>query len=70
MPALAALSKFAPLHCCRPLKNVSVEKSYEERVCDIHRVVYVDSNILNYSQTLPGKLLGSTLSVGNYTDAE
>ena len=49
---------------------MSVEKSYEERVCDIHRIVYVDSNILNYSQTLPGKLLGSTLSVGNYTDAE
>ena len=70
MPALAALSKFTPLYCCRPLKNVSVEKSYEERVCDIHRIVYVDSNILNYSQTLPGKLLGSTLSVGNYTDAE
>lgn len=49
---------------------MSVEKSYEERVCDIHTIVYVDSNILNFSQTLPGKLLGSTLSVGNFTEAE
>jgi hypothetical protein len=33
-------------------------------------VIYVDSYILNYSNFFPGKLLGSTLNVGNLSNAE
>ncbi len=37
---------------------------------DLTKVLYVDSNILNYSSFFPGKLLGSTLTVGNLTNCE
>jgi hypothetical protein len=33
-------------------------------------VLFVDSNILNYTSFFPGKLLGSTLTVGNLTNCE
>lgn len=33
-------------------------------------MISVDSNHLNYNTFMPGKLLGSTLSVGNKTDYE
>ena len=33
-------------------------------------MISVDSNILNYSTFYPGKMLGSTLSVGNLSDCE
>jgi hypothetical protein len=33
-------------------------------------VIFVDSYILNYSTFFPGKLLGSTLNVGNMTNCE
>ena len=33
-------------------------------------MIFVDSYILNYSQFFPGKLLGSTLSVGNLSECE
>jgi hypothetical protein len=44
-------------------KNVS-------RLSDVNKVIYVDSYILNYSTFFPGKLLGSTLNVGNLTNSE
>lgn len=37
---------------------------------DLSKVLFVDSNILNYSSFFPGKLLGSTLTVGNLTNCE
>jgi hypothetical protein len=33
-------------------------------------MIYVDSYILNYSSYFPGKLLGSTLNVGNLSNSE
>ena len=33
-------------------------------------MIFVDSHILNYSTYYPGKMLGSTLSVGNLSDCE
>ncbi len=40
------------------------------RMTDVNKVIYVDSYILNYSTFFPGKLLGSTLNVGNLTNSE
>jgi hypothetical protein len=37
---------------------------------DVNKVIFVDSLILNYSTFFPGKLLGSTLNVGNLTNSE
>ena len=37
---------------------------------DINKVLFIDSNILNFSTFYPGKLLGSTLTVGNLTTCE
>jgi hypothetical protein len=37
---------------------------------DISKVISVDSYILNYGTFLPGKLLGSTLNVGNNSSFE
>jgi hypothetical protein len=37
---------------------------------DVNKVLYVDSYILNYSTFFPGKLLGSTLNVGNLSNCE
>lgn len=37
---------------------------------DLSKVIFVDSNILNYATFYPGKLLGSTLTVGNLTNCE
>jgi hypothetical protein len=34
------------------------------------KVIFVDSYILNYSTFYPGKLLGSTLNVGNMSNSE
>jgi hypothetical protein len=36
----------------------------------LSKVLFVDSNILNYTSFFPGKLLGSTLTVGNLTNCE
>ena len=33
-------------------------------------MIFVDSQVLNYSTFYPGKMLGSTLSVGNLSDCE
>ena len=33
-------------------------------------MIFVDSQILNYSSFYPGKMLGSTLSVGNKSNCE
>ena len=33
-------------------------------------MIFVDSHILNYSSFFPGKMLGSTLSVGNLSECE
>jgi len=40
------------------------------RITDVNKVIFVDSYILNYSTFMPGKLLGSTLNVGNLTNSE
>lgn len=40
------------------------------RYVDIRKMIFVDSQILNYSSFYPGKMLGSTLSVGNLSDCE
>lgn len=37
---------------------------------DLSKVLFVDSSILNYATFYPGKLLGSTLTVGNLTNCE
>lgn len=37
---------------------------------DLSKVLFVDSTILNYATFFPGKLLGSTLTVGNLTNCE
>lgn len=37
---------------------------------DISKVISVDSYVLNYGNFLPGKLLGSTLNVGNNSSFE
>ena len=37
---------------------------------DLSKVIFVDSTILNYATFYPGKLLGSTLTVGNITNCE
>ena len=46
-----------------PSKRVS-------RITDVNKVIFVDSYILNYSTFFPGKLLGSTLNVGNLSNSE
>ena len=33
-------------------------------------MIFVDSTVLNYSTFYPGKMLGSTLSVGNLSECE
>jgi len=42
----------------------------QNRLVDVSKVIFVDSMILNYSTFFPGKLLGSTLNVGNLTNCE
>lgn len=37
---------------------------------DLSKVLFVDSQVLNYATFYPGKLLGSTLTVGNLTNCE
>ena len=46
------------------------ESSKKNRMIDVNKVIFVDSYILNYSTFFPGKLLGSTLNVGNLSNAE
>jgi len=46
-----------------PSKRVS-------RITDVNKTIFVDSYILNYSTFFPGKLLGSTLNVGNLSSSE
>jgi hypothetical protein len=45
-------------------------KRQRETYDDLSKVLFVDSNILNYASFYPGKLLGSTLTVGNLTNCE
>lgn len=45
-------------------------KRQRETYDDLSKVLFVDSNILNYASFYPGKLLGSTLTVGNLTSCE
>jgi hypothetical protein len=40
------------------------------RLVDVNKTIFVDSYILNYSTFFPGKLLGSTLNVGNLSNCE
>jgi hypothetical protein len=46
------------------------ETAKKNRIVDVNKTIFVDSYILNYSQFFPGKLLGSTLNVGNLSNAE
>ena len=46
------------------------DSSKKNRMIDVNKVIFVDSYILNYSTFFPGKLLGSTLNVGNLSNAE
>ena len=48
----------------------SNRRRQQNRYVDIRTMIYVDSNVLNYSTFYPGKMLGSTLSVGNLSDCE
>jgi hypothetical protein len=48
----------------------SSAKRSGNRLVDVSKVIFVDSFILNYSTFFPGKLLGSTLNVGNLTNSE
>lgn len=50
--------------------NSGKEQTKKSRIVDVNKVIFVDSYILNYSQFFPGKLLGSTLNVGNLSNAE
>ena len=42
----------------------------KSRLVNIEEVICVDSKVLNYSSFFPGRLLGSTLNVGNLTQSE
>jgi hypothetical protein len=71
--SLPILSKF--IHGIIPFRkrefNVAGESSSKRsRLVDVNKVLYVDSYILNYSTFFPGKLLGSTLNVGNLSACE
>ena len=44
--------------------------SQQSRYIDIRQMISVDSEVLNYSTFYPGKMLGSTLSVGNRSSCE
>ncbi len=46
------------------------QKTPVNRITDINKSIFVDSYILNYSTFFPGKMLGSTLNVGNMTNSE
>ena len=53
------------------LKELEKEgKVRKNRIVDVNKTIFVDSYILNYSTFFPGKLLGSTLNVGNLSNAE
>ena len=45
-------------------------RKQSSRYVDIKKMIFVDSHILNYSSFFPGKMLGSTLSVGNLSECE
>jgi hypothetical protein len=49
---------------------VSVGPTPAQRVTDIKKTIQVDCTWLNFATTLPGKILGSTLTVSNLTEAE
>lgn len=54
----------------RNKKQQSGSGSPSSRFIDISKMIFVDSQILNYSSFYPGKMLGSTLSVGNKSNCE
>ena len=45
-------------------------RKQRNRFIDIRKMIYVDSQVLNYSSFYPCKMLGSNLSVGNLSDCE
>ena len=54
----------------RKRESQAPKENKKNRIVDISKVIFVDSYILNYSTFFPGKLLGSTLNVGNLSNAE
>lgn len=51
-------------------KEQEQPKTRRNRITDVNKTIFVDSYILNYSNFFPGKLLGSTLNVGNLSNSE
>jgi hypothetical protein len=41
-----------------------------EILININKVISIEAHAINFITTLPGKMLGSTLLVGNLTDSE
>lgn len=65
------ISKYILL--CRKKQSEQQNDRYgakRSRITGVNKVIFVDSYILNYSTFYPGKLLGSTLSVGNTSNSE
>jgi hypothetical protein len=54
----------------RPTTTTSKAAPKQQCFDDLSKVLFVESNILNCSSIFPGKLLGSTLTVGNLTNCE
>jgi hypothetical protein len=48
----------------------ATETQLQQRVVDIHDILDVDSNVINYGQFVCGKILGSTLQLSNLSDKE
>jgi hypothetical protein len=45
-------------------------RHHQHRITDIRKTIQTDCSWLNFATTLPGKILGSTLTVSNLTEAE
>jgi len=56
--------------CPSSNRNFWNRRQQQNRFIDIRKMIFVDSQVLNYSTFYPGKMLGSTLSVGNLSDCE
>ena len=55
---------------CLRKKSDPIKEPKKNRIVDVNKTIFVDSYILNYSSFFPGKLLGSTLNVGNLSNSE
>jgi hypothetical protein len=53
-----------------PSSKAKAATTKQQMFEDLSKVIFVDSTLLNYATFFPGKLLGSTLTVGNLTNCE